>query len=356
MTRLFVCEKRHQAELYLPHIHKDDAIILCQTITSYLFDYPKKLAFSQAPYSSQIPQYKPALVTPSNLYVRNIYTSYLTIKDGLQEHPLLKEYFDSTNNNPPDTDITNKRDRVHKFLASFDEIIYACDHDLTGTRGFDFLFSKYYKIEDLTSFSLLHNINFSTVAFSGGLDPESIKKGISERKDFFTSKYIQFFREKYLKKDFFEYNYNLNSLILINKAYHLAIREFPFHLITKNFIQTLHILYIDPIPDHRLVKIMERKFIGQAASRSTIISKLIDLNLILLDKKNPRFETEYKISPLGITFISLLHRKLNDPHLSERISRDLDNKKLSVKSFKEKYETYLSKAFSRQKRHINKIP
>jgi hypothetical protein len=72
MSRLFVCEKRQQAEHYQRYCNEGDSFILCTTITSYLFDYPSSLKFKDLPIIDFAIKYK---VTEKD-YSRNQYTSY----------------------------------------------------------------------------------------------------------------------------------------------------------------------------------------------------------------------------------------------------------------------------------------
>lgn len=51
----------------------------------------------------------------------------------------------------------------------------------------------------------------------------------------------------------------------------------------------------------------------------------------------------------GIEFLSLVHRRLDDPGLNKRLDNDIFSD-MSISSFKSKYSKYLKDGFSKQKR------
>ncbi len=91
-----------------------------------------------------------------------------------------------------------------------------------------------------------------------------------------------------------------------------------------------------------------KKEIGHPASQNLIIEKMIELRLIEEDNNL----NSYKMTKEGRLMLSFLHRKVNDPHLTNRIY--VDNYKLSTFDFKIKYGEYLRTVFSKQKRFLNK--
>lgn len=345
MSRLFVCEKRQQAEFYQRYCNEGDSFILCTTITSYLFDYPSSLKFKDLPIIDSAIKYKVTENPYVEDYSRNQYTSYYSYIKKRVCNPILVEFYNYKS--------ISSKNSIHNFLSSFDEIVYACDADHTGARGFDFLFEKYFEIDDLKSFSLENNVEINAFINLGGFDENSIREAYSNIDNFFTNEYIGRFRESYLKKDFFEYNYNINSLLLINKAYYLAFGTYPKYILTKNLVQTLFLLKKLSVRDVYFSKYLEHNNIGSPASRTRIIGNLKEMNLVSSIKIDNTIY--YCINDKGYKFLSLLHRKINDPYLSKRVVKDCENKDLSFIDFKEKYSKYLKDVFSKQKRFINKM-
>lgn len=362
MSKLLVCEKPDQAQRYLSICNKEDAIIVCPTIVSYAFDYPTNLYFSQLPFTSLPPRYKPANLDPE--WYLHLYSSLYTQDNKIKNHPVLTTYFYNKHPCSPyksaDSNTLEKaRKDLYALLTSFDEIVFACDADHTGMRGFDFLFSRYFEIDDLQKFSENNQLTVTALINKEGFDEISLRKSMENRSDFFENVDVKCFRCHYQKKDFFEYNYNLNSLMLLNKTYFLALGKYPECVITKNFIQALFLLE-NIETEARFAQRLEKSFIGTPASRKAIMDNLNNLGLIDIIKKGPSsgncicLTTRLSISEQGTRFLNLLHRKLNDPYLAERLLKDCENETLTLNDFKIKYDKYLDVVFSKQKRLINK--
>lgn len=353
MSRLFICEKKFQAKIYLDHLNEDDAIILCPTITSYLFDYPEKLTFSDLPYCDHTPSYKANKErNPEWLYCHH--TLFLTQEKEIA-HPVLLDYFNrALTTNRSDDSFKRAKSVIHDFIGSFDEIVFACDPDISGLRGFDFFFEKYLEVGNLAEFGQLHGAKITACIAKYGMDDKSIIRTISERSDFFENTSIHNIRLSYQKKDFFEYNYNLNSLLLLNKAYFLASGEYLNRILTKNHIQTLFLFADQQERKESIHFTMDKLFIGSPASRIEIVENLIITKMLHCEEKKPHYVGTYTITNLGQKFLSNLHRKVNDPHLAERLGKDTFDAHMPLDDFKLKYSKYLKVVFSKQKRHINR--
>ena len=141
-NKLFICEKPACAEEFRFLLNDGDLIILGCGIASYKFDY-QKISFTKSPYSNETPRYKinsEAMLNTSlmlSAWDSNGKTKVNALKKITKLHKSeIKSEFDIPL-------ITND------FLSNFDEIIFACDTDITGVRGFCFKFEKFFDTDDL---------------------------------------------------------------------------------------------------------------------------------------------------------------------------------------------------------------
>lgn len=350
MSKLFVCEKHSQAQSFQKHCKEGDSIILCPSICSYTFKYPSTLRFSGLPYLNIDPEYAHAdFEYIAGLRKRSYGTLYS--HDGCCEHPVLVEYYRAKIESNKEDEIEIAQKALFDLLGSYDEIVYACDPDHTGTRGFDFLMSKYFGIKSLEEFSHKYDLKVMACLTLGGLSYNCIGKAISQRESFFESQMIELYRQFYLKKDYFDFNYNINSLLLLNKAYFLASGKYPQNPITRNLIQVMFLLSQMGKVDIRLYRELDLRYVGSPASRCQIIESLKEMGLVAEKSEGRR---EFSLTELGQRFLVFLHRKMDDPHLAERVMKDCANASMSLEEFRAKSDKYLSLVFSKQKRHINK--
>ncbi|MFS1427341.1 hypothetical protein LMH73_009290 [Vibrio splendidus] len=347
MSKLFVCEKHSQAQSFQFLLKEGDGIILCPSISSYKFKNASTLSFSGLPYSDLEPEYtNTSSIEQASEQRESMYSRFFTA-DTYIDHPVLSAFYHAKikTANPFSTAVAYSD--FCDFLNEFDEIVYACDPDHTGVRGFDFLFGKYYGIKELAHFATQYHMTITACMLTGGISSKCISKAVENRSCFFESTDIQRMRDTYLKKDFFDYNYNMNSILLLNKAYHITCGQFPNPVLTRNYIQTLFLIHEYSADINRVLHRMDQADIGTPASRNKIIINLT-INGLVCESEGCYITTER-----GNSFILALHRKMNDPHLSERLMHDYTE--LTVNEFKAKYSKYLSSAFGKQKRHINKV-
>lgn len=375
MTRkkLFVCEKPMAANSLTNIINENDHIILAQGISSYKFDY-QLVKFSESPYTKEKPRYKH--------YIKNnfdIFNTECWDNNGNRfKNTFLKKYFDFKNN-----EVFNKENNLkllEEFFRQYDEIVYACDADLTGFRGFDFKFEKYFNLgKDWISFFDKLNIKITGMIINS-LDEKSLNDSYKKREILKDSLFFKNLKDSYLKKDFFEYNYNLNSILFFSDALKDAgyIKNEHSKILTKNYILTIFLIKNnDHLSISNITNKMCLKNIGSSASRYVIIDDLLKMEIVeedknvLLDDNDNDDELKsykYKLTKMGEKFVCNLHKKVRDPDLSIRLLKnnftiidDLkydkreDAKNLSVEDFKEKYEKYLYNVFSKQKRFLRKI-
>jgi len=346
MNKLFVCEKSDQAKKVMKTLSFGDTLILAPSISAYLFKYPKQLHFKNTPFFDKSPEYK--INYESNYFLKSVVCIFK--EDKQSESSILQNYLDSMRNNLPN--IKESRDNLISFLSSFDEIIYACDSDHTGMRGFDLLFSQYFKIPSLKSFSINNNVEFSFLNLLA-LDDNSLHCAYFNKKSIFDpSSRVALLRNAYSKKDFFDYNYNLNSLMLIERAYSLAFDSRPGMTITRNMISLLTLLSKLNSDQHFYSHYLVKKNIGSPVSSNKIVELLLDIGLIewLKEKHNQTII----LSSKGALFLEKLHRRIKNPHLASTLFDDIYKDEFSCLDFKEKYSTYLKKSFSSQKKLNNK--
>lgn len=351
VRKLFVVEKQDVVKRLIHLLNENDLIILAPSINGYKFNY-QKLNFLNAPYTKEKPKYKMNL----NANYIDHFLTYCVNKDGKTKITFLEKHRRNIQNNKQ-----TEQSLINEFLCQFDEIVCACDRDHTGIRSFDFKFSKYFNLGDnYIDYFISKNIK-TTQMIMLDLLKTSITNSFKSRKNISDSRLFLKLKEDYLKKDFFDYNYNLNSLLFFSQFNNSKM------VITRNMIQTLYILKsCDNIDSVTLLSKMNRKQIGSIASRSEIIEKLIELNFFektllkfcIIDDKRESLRQYFKLSKKGKELINQCHKKINDPFLSERLLNDIFGHKngdgLPINDFYKKYEQYLYTAFSKQKRFLNK--
>ena len=336
--KLFFAEKPMAAKQLSTLLEKQDMIILSQSIAAYNFDYID-INYSNAPYTKLNPLYKENKKFTNSLFNTNAFF----YNQSRIESPILLEIIKLKNNNEYKKEYERK---VKEFFLNFDEIIFACDFDISGWRGFEFKMINFFGLgENWINFFESYNIKISIIKIDS-FDEKSLKRYYEERKDIYNSDYY-LLKEGYIKKDFFEYNYNLNTLLFFKKTLKKLNIDSDNIVLTKNHIATLFLLKEKKFNEEELTKLMTERKIGQIC---TIPEIIYNLSLLKLTKKENKF---ILLSEQGELFLTFLHKKINDPYLNIRLQNDY--KKLSVEDFKVKYEKYLYEVFSKQKRFLRKF-
>lgn len=359
---LFVCEKPSVAEDLSVIMGESDKAILGLGAVIYKFNY-QDVKFSESPYTKEEPKYKLSLDTLSgaNHFHYGVWNNTKEKSDDIN----LKEYFELVKKNS-----FNKKtiECLFNFFNDFDEVVYACDNNATGCRSFCFKFEKYFNLgKNWINYFEDRNIKM-TAMYIFLNDKTSLKKAYGERTPIKNSEYFQSLVDDYIKKDFFEYNYNLNSILFYSDALRKVgyIKDENYKVLTKNYILSLYLLQENEnlLKDDFIDKMEERK-IGTSRSRNLIIENLLKMNMI--KDINDGNRISLMLSNLGKSFLNLLHKKVNDKYLGIRLSQDrfynsnhikknLENTaQMSVEDFKSKYEKYLYNTFSKQKRFLRKI-
>jgi len=346
-NKLFICEKPSCAKLYQFLLNKGDLIIVACGTGSYKFDY-EDVSFLKSPYISRKPKYRINLEKNRTPLTVKSWDSKTGFKNDLLSD--LVELHNSDKFRKQEIDLI-----TNDFLKDFDEIIFACDPDITGVRAFCFKFEKFFNIGiDWKKKLFKKGIRVTAlICYSG--NQESLLRSYNERKEINISKKFKYLEENYIKKDFFEYNYNLNAILFFKN--HI---DLPEHLsgefdcvLTKNHISTLFLVRsMAGISDDNLNHLMNENKIGSPVSRSVIIENLLKIGLVkeISDSKSGRIYCKYKLTSAGEVFLNNLHKKVNDPYLINVLYKDISNK--SISDFKIKYKKYLYEVFSRQKKLI----
>lgn len=359
MTTLIICEKPSQAKDVLRNSPPDTTVLVCPCVVSYRFKYISELRFADVPYHNEEVKYHNNITDHINypIDLKNLQT--MVIHNGEEAKNILFErFYNEKEKDSKSIDYIKTLNEVHDYIASFDEIVFGCDMDHTGVRGFTFLFDKYFEIEDFKIFTTEHNISVNTYHYKN-LNDKGFVKTIKNKKTFFSNENIIKHSRVYKNKDFFDYNYNMNSLMLFNKAYKEATGIKNKQLMTKNFISALFIIkkYNEEndnkyINEYILSEILNKKHICSHASRGKLINFIMESKLVNYTQPKSIKENIH-FNESGIKFLSLLHRKVDDPHLTDRLFKDY--KTLSINDFNQKYSRYLTSVFGKQKRLVNKM-
>lgn len=339
--KLFICEKPLMADKVSLLMEEGDVVILAQSISSYKFDYGK-LLYKDSPYKDLNPIYKKNINYNSNIFnaVNWNNKAEKIICEKLREIEV-------------SGDIKNSID----YLRTFSEIIFACDYDFTGLRGFDFKMSKFFNFGNDWQTLLKLNSIIVKVMKTLATDENSMINGFKNRCNMEGNDEISIIRNSYIKKDYFEYNYNLNSILFFNKCLKdidKKIYDSDNILLTKNYIWALIKISKEELNESDLIKKMSLSDIGSVVSRSEILNNLSKFGLIIfLNDSKETVGTHVILTESGSALVKKFHKRLDDPFIGIRLSEDILSE-LSVSDFKSKYERYLYLTFSKQKRYLRK--
>jgi hypothetical protein len=349
--KLFVCEKPNSAKSIQSITSEGDVIILAQCTAAYHFDY-QSINFKDAPYSKEIPKYKYNKKFKNTIFNIGVFDN----KGNHSDSPTLISI-----------EKNKTAEEMDEFFENFSEVIFACDSDLSGYRGFSFRMKYFFNLgENWINYFEKKFISLTTVKIKA-FDRNSLRNSYKNRKEIKNNKEMERFKDNYLKKDYFEYNYNLNSMLFFNQA--LAdigyVKNGSENLLTKNYIWLALYLSKKESSESELIYNMERAYIANACSRHAIIENMIVMNLI--ERANCKKGKILRLTRLGFDFINKLHKKVDDPFIGLRLilnnheyryfihgTQRAKSENLSLDSFKEKYEKYLYQTFSKQKRFLRK--
>lgn len=353
--KLFVAEKPQQAEIITQLMEKNDVVILAQSIAAYQFDY-QEINFKNAPYTREKPKYKKS--NNHSGYKDNIFNiGKWDYKYNYSGCSTLKEI----------EELDEFSELIKEYFNQFSEVICSCDYDLTGYRGFSLRMSYFFKLgSNWIDFFQENNIKLTVIKIKS-YSNEILINSYQKRLPIKDNKNIELLKNSYMKKDYFEYNYNLNSILFFEQALKDVgyIKDSNYHILTKNYIWVLFELNKNKLPFFDLVDKMKNYYIANSASYWQLLKNLKLMKLINYEDSDKKMITE--ISDIGVKFINRLHKKANDPFIGIRllqnnyveisqidsIHREKANN-LSYSDFKFKYEKYLYNTFSKQKRFLRK--
>jgi DNA topoisomerase IA len=355
--KIFVCEKPSQAKYVCEALATvDDIVIISPAVRSHSFIYPKKIKFNEIPAIDLKPKYKDNLPLYGNYGY--VFKKNINGKVNKVEQLELMNFYRLKTEQYSEYVLNNKSEIIKKtkqYILSFEEIVCAMDNDLTGVRGFKFYMEKYLDFKNYDFIDKHYKTKTTMLVFSA-CDKASLIKAFNIRESIKESSIFSALENSYIKKDFLEYNFNVNSMVLLGEI--LRKNGFFIDLIlTKNLLITL--LFIEKeitIPEHKLVDKMEELNVGNPASYSEIISVLYDNDLIhyLVKKVNGR-DMKLLILPEDTkNILNDIHPKIKDFKISFNVINDVNNSSLSFKDFKDKYTKKLKTMFSKQKNYSRK--
>jgi DNA topoisomerase IA len=357
---LFICEKPNAAKSIQIIMKQQDTVILAQCIAAYEFDY-QDISFSESPYTKEEPKYK---FKGNNLNVFNV--GSVDFEGKYIDCPQLINIYNLKQKINKEKEFQHKfENEIEKYFSQFNEIIYICDPDLSGYRGFTFRMEKYFELgENWIDYFEKLNIKITAIKLEA-FNNDMLIKSYNERTNFKNNEFLKMLKSNYMKKDFFEYNYNLNSILFFNNALNMVghIKKDTDVTLTKNYISTLFLINKTKLSEGDLIIHMERNYIANPSSLTTLIDNLKLMNLIFVNDLK-----KFELTEKGTNFISKMHNKINDSQIGLRLllnnfedssqiygfgKQKLNN--LSLKDFKIKYEKYLYNTFSKQKRFLRKF-
>ena len=354
--KIFFCEKPAQAKDILKALGKNgDVSIICPATRGYTFNYPKRIQYNSIPATNLKPEYNMEL--PFYAYFGFVFQKINDVIEKIEIKVLtdlhlaykkINEY-----NELSQSEFHNVSREARIYILSFEEIISACDNDLTGARGFSFYFEKYLDL----NYNIPHE-NVTYLEFSS-FDKKSLDKTFINRKNIKKNKRYQCFIESYKKKDFFEYNFNVNSLVLFGEL----LRKTGFFsefILTKNLLITLLLIEKEKkikMSEHRILDEMHKLMVGNCATRIDILKKLYDTGLIWygLYKHNGKEKKCILLTDECNDLLSIIHPKIKDVKMSYNSMKDVRDSLVSVEEFKEKYSKKMEVMFNKQKNLSRKL-
>ncbi len=353
-VRLFVCEKPYQLKHTSKALNKsgklseNDFFIIAPSICSFKFSYPKIMKLKDAPYINLDPEYK-CLFAEYGQY-GNVYDRNGKLVDNELSNLLSEYHFVVSRKYVFEDKMREIKSKIiDYFQTNISDVISFCDFDYTGARGFKFHFEKYYNLASLELFEKAYGINVSVARFIA-MDEKSIVKSLESKLDYMNDSCI-YLRDYYNKKDFIDYNFNINSMLYIGNT----LRDSGIYLdgfITRNMLYTLLIiLESEKITEDRLLSKMDKNNIGSNASRIAIVEELYDYNFIEKVITGIKQKKSYiRLSEQCQSFISNLHPSLKSYKVASKFYKM--NKELCVKDFKLEVGKYLKNVFEKQDRFL----
>ena len=368
MKRLFIADKPGKIQFSKIEnlLGKEDKVIIARSITSYFFNYPHNFKYKDLPSTGKAPVYQynqskkieqkyinVIKLTPNSIdqsyHMEDLIYNGNTFEEFniLQSLRLITVSIISGENLYSEHDLELARKKVIDFINQFDEIICISDTILSGVRGLISYFEEYLNIPDFMNTELSQRITYF-FPFMEDIEVEyKNRKKIIECPSYVRS--IEAFR----KKDYFSYNFNINSLVMIGDILR-KINCNPTKVFTMRMLQTL-ILFKSKIKDKNTLEVCTKELFNtrlnsHMADNHTLCAideYLTELGFIT-QKHNGLYN--YYLTDKAIQFLDLLHPKMKDPKLSLKVGNDLYDDNCSFDDFKNKYDKKLEMMFKKQKR------
>lgn len=227
-------------------------------------------------------------------------------------------------------------------------LFYAADPGYSCAFNFSIFVEKFYN----TNVKDIHIDSLNLWS----LDEISINRYFAEKCNFYDT-----FKEavNYGKViSYFNYLYNVNSLAIFGATLRSIGIDSNQHSISKASLQLLYKLaedtYKSGLKEGQILQIMSKwtgtgkypkySSLGSCTSQSEILQNLKNMDFLVgINKK-------YSISPLGLLFLSKLHKDCMDQDLPFRLEQWGN---LEFEEAKKKIDSYIKNFFGKQKRKLN---
>ncbi|HEJ2342221.1 TPA: hypothetical protein ACWLUJ_005738 [Pseudomonas aeruginosa] len=284
----------------------------------YEFRYPRGLTFASLPYISA-PDWRPR-------------------KFDSAHPPRVVELLQG--------EVRPTRLEPSSVLAEADEIWFACDPDSSGAIAYHVLLSQCLG-EEVACLErpalVLHS-----------LDTASIQRGLDNPSST-TTPFFQACLSAGQAKRFFDFNYNVNSLVLFGECLRRVGVSTERFAMSKYSLQLLYALQgQEPLSEINVLSQMhqwrgsgryEPSKLGSAASMGRILSGLLSADLLAEGERG------IALSSRGSALLKLLHPDCADPDLPAR----LETWQCDWPSSREKMCRYLRTFFGKQARYIRAL-
>jgi hypothetical protein len=323
--RLFLFEKISQIKSFFNNgfFKKNDIAIIAPSYLSYSFTYKgtTKTINNKIKYKRNNESYG----NNNKFYT---FTDEINMRESFLLSKLLKDNNDSSR--------LNALKKIKEFVNQFHEIVYMTDNDYTGARAFNFKLEKFLGIDIKENKDKIYHVSLCSYA------KKEVKKSLQLKTKILESNIYLYHTKCYLKKDFFDYNFNVNS----NKYYTQYLKKKGVDLktpLSRNCIQILLKLKKTNMKSSDLLDYCVNNNISNCGTISIVLNHLIHNKLIEENK------SVYQLSFLGKTFLNENIESLNYYNLSNKLIRNMQDVFYDMDLFKRKYNKIIKNIFKENK-------
>lgn len=322
--------------------NEDIFLIHTYSFAGFKFKYPSDLKYSDFPLVGN-PEYKISLHMEMFPAQKDAMTKGFYVRD-------LDSYKESKH-------LTVSQ--VREVIQKADHIVFAGDADATGMFAFH-LYLRMFAPDRLEE-------EHDALHIDGGLHEEAINTYFTKSITTYDPRIINLLERGKVKK-YFEYNFNLNAMAILNKPFQVAFGRDKTLQMSKYELQTLHFLAMSPNQRQCNVKLTlamdhwigtgkyNRKdswnweaAIGSPASRQSILRNLVDIGAFESIKHEPN--GQLAVTDAGRAFLKSLHPDTKDLDLPFRIDQWQTE---GLEIAKPKIDRYIRTFFGKQKRFNEK--